>query len=421
MIEATSVRRSAAFAVLLLCATMTTTGNLASAQILDARDNYPVLSPITNRWGEAETTKVEAEHFEIFRGHEGAAYSHHAQITSLDGRLYASWSIAPVHEDEPGQRMVLATSDDRGKTWSEPRTLVGPLPGEHDQAIVTAMGIRVHEGWMMAYYGYYDYTERGLASYRERGGINKRDPSWDFHQGTYTGIMVSDDAGDTWRGPVGIIKDFMPNLAPQKLANGRLIIPGNFSFPYTDDPYGIVGWKRAAVPRVPENYVDDPEGLWTAKAHRGDALAMAEASFFETDDGVIHMLLRTQAYSLTVTESRDRGVTWSEPKITAYTDCKCRFHFGRLPDGRYFGLSCPRPASRRTPMVLAVSEDGVAFDRHFVLGDDPAGEPRMKGFAKGGRYGYPSYHIADGWMYVIYSINKEDIGMCRFPLSALSR
>jgi hypothetical protein len=72
-------------------------------------------------------------------------------------------------------------------------------------------------------------------------------------------------------------------------------------------------------------------------------------------------------------------------------------------------------------MVLAVSEDGVAFDRHFVLGDDPAGEPRMKGFAKGGRYGYPSYHIADGWMYVIYSINKEDIGMCRFPLSALSR
>ena len=52
-------------------------------------------------------------------------------------------------------------------------------------------------------------------------------------------------------------------------------------------------------------------------------------------------------------------------------------------------------------------------------GDDPAGEPRWRGHHKGGRYGYPSYHIMGDQMFVIYSVNKEDVWMCRFPLSAL--
>ena len=29
-------------------------------------------------------------------------------------------------------------------------------------------------------------------------------------------------------------------------------------------------------------------------------------------------------------------------------------------------------------------------------------------------YGYPSFHIADDWVFVTYSVNKEDIWMCRF-------
>ena len=45
----------------------------------------------------------------------------------------------------------------------------------------------------------------------------------------------------------------------------------------------------------------------------------------------------------------------------------------------------------------------------------------MEGFHKGGRYGYPSFHIMGDWMFVIYSVNKEDIAMCRFPPSAVGR
>ena len=183
-------------------------------------------SPITNRWGQVPVDRIKADHFVAFRGYEGAAYNHHHQIASLNGRLYLSWSNGVVHEDAPGQRMLMATSDDAGETWSE-------------------------------------------------------------------------------------------------------------------------------------------------------------------------------------------------PVLTEFTDANCRFHFGRLPDGRYFAVSCPGPGSPRTPLILAISEDGVVFDRHFLLGGEPDVPPRLKGHHKGGRYGYPTYHIIGDTLFVAYSMSKEDIAVCRLSLNDL--
>ena len=379
-------------------------------------------SPITNAWGRARTRKVDAEHFLIFRGRPGMGYNHHHQITSLDARLFATWSDAPASEDEPGQHMVVAVSDDHGETWSAPRALVPPQPGEHGPAIVSSMGIRVHQGRMTAYYGYYDYTREGLACYAEDGCGRKGDPAVHFQQGTHTGIMVSGDAGSTWRGPVARIDRFMPNLRPQPLRSGRLILPGQLWYPYSDDPFGVSGWTIAGISRLPSDYLDDPEGFSYGARHRGDPRHLCEGSFFQTDDGVVHMMLRMHdatLQTLAVTESGDDGRTWSEPMFSDYTDCQCRFHFGRLPDGRYFGVSCPDVRYHRTPMILAASRDGVHFDRHYVLGDEPSTGPRLKGFHKVGRYGYPSYHIVGDTMFVIYSIEKEDIAVCRLPLKLL--
>ncbi len=43
----------------------------------------------------------------------------------------------------------------------------------------------------------------------------------------------------------------------------------------------------------------------------------------------------------------------------------------------------------------------------------------MPGRHKGGRYGYPFLHVAGETAWAVYSIEKEDIAVCRFPLSAL--
>jgi hypothetical protein len=315
--------------------------------------------------------------------------------------------------------MLLATSDDMGETWSPARPLVDRQPGRREYGVVTAEGIHVHDGVMAAYYGYYDRTREGVLMYYATGGnIAMARADRPHLAGTHCGIMRSDDGGATWTGPVATIDRFCPNLRPQPIAGGRLIMPGHLWYPWTDDPEGIRGWTHAALPGLPEDYRDDPEGFHRGAVRRGDARPLCEGSFFQTDDGVVHMMLRTGG-PLAVAESRDRGVTWSQPMQTDFSDCGSRCHFGHLPDGRAFAVSCPAPASPRTPLVLAASEDGVVFDRHYVLGAEANHLAREPGVHKYGRYGYPSYHVAGETMLVIYTICKEDVAVCRFALSEL--
>ena len=323
--------------------------------------------------------------------------------------------------------MMLATSDDGGGSWSEARTLLAAPRGEHDLAILTSMGLHVHGELLVAYCGSYEYTAHGLSYYRREGSNHKGWSEKPFHQDSHCKILVSRDGGGTWR-QEGRIERFVPNLCPQPVAGGRLILPGNMWFPYTDDPVGITGWKIAGIPRLPADYYDDPDGFGRGKSYRGDEFPCCEGSFFQTGDGVIHMMLRTERGWLAVCESRDRGQSYSEPMRTDYSDSNCRFHFGRLPDGRWFGLTCPNlehqddPAAflGRTPMVLALSEDGVLFNRHYVLGDEPYGAPVNPGFHKHGRYGYPSCHIFGDSLLAIYSVNKENIACVRCPLASLA-
>lgn len=382
-------------------------------------------SPITNRWGEVPSERVPAEHFSVYLGVEGGAYNHHHQLARVGDRLLASWSCGIVHEDAPGQRMVCAFSDDDGATWSELRVVADRQRGRVGDAVLTAEGVHVHPGGLTAYYGYYDYDERGVRTHLERGNYPKQEFDFRVNFDSHTGIVTSNDGGETWEGPVAKIDRFVPNLGPHPMASGRLVMPGNMWFPYTDDPAGIEGWTTTGIPRLPEDYYDDPEGFWYGMQARGDGMAYCEGSCYQTDDGVVHMMLRLERADLTgrlaVTESIDDGATWSEPMLTSFTDANCRFHFGRMPDGRCFGVTCPEPDSDRTPMVLALSDDGTVFDRHIVLGDEPGGtKPRLKGHHKGGRYGYPSFLIADEWLFVIYSIHKEDIAVCRVRLADLA-
>ncbi len=389
----------------------------------------PAISPITNKWGEAKTTKLALEEIRLYEGVAGKAYNHHHQILSHQGKLYASWSNGVLHEDNPGQRMMLAVSGDDGKTWSAEREISAPPPEK--SSTYTAMGIHSHQDRLIAYYGHFSYNPIAF----DASGVVLSKPILDnrgsgkvwVRKNTFCDARISRDGGTTWDKPVRVLNKFVPNLRPFPLRNGRLLMTGNVTFPYTDDPAGIRGWKMVGLPRLPKWMEDNPEGFLKACTYRNDPRDYCEGSFFQTDDGKIHMMMRTLPIGrekhnglLAVSESADNGRTWSEPVLTSYSDCSCRFHFGRLPDGRFFGLSCPNPKGARTPMVLATSKDGVVFDRHYILGDAAASKPRMQGHAKGGAYGYPTCDIANGNMYIVFSRAKEDIYFTKVPLDALT-
>jgi hypothetical protein len=393
-------------------------------------------SPITNCWGKVRPKKIDVDHRIVSFGTHGSSFNHQAQLTSLDGVLYASWTKGIKDEESPAETMAFSISEDKGKTWSPARSVAGPEPGRFADRVIVSSGIRAYEGTLIAYYGDWEYGREALDENGCLKGIEVDDSAfWTnlsrattegraysncrHHINCVTRAKTSSDGGKTWSPPIDIIPRIATYHSPELTASRRLILPGHATFPYTDDPWGLQGWKFAGLAGLSASFVDSVMGWFFGREKRKDPVIYSEGSFYQTQDRVIHMMLRTETNWLAVSESIDDGVTWAEPVLTEYTDNICRPHFGRLPDGRHFGMTCPSPEGRRTPAVLAISSDGVVFDRHYILGDDVWRPMRIPGFAKGGRYGYPWLHVDHENGYMIYSIEKEDIGVGRFRLEDL--
>lgn len=389
----------------------------------DHASRHDAVSPITNRFGDVAPVKLDVDHRSVYRGVRGAAFNHQAQLAFDGTRVYATWSSCAVDEEEAGQRMLVSTSADLGATWSAPGVVAPSRPGRHAESVVVSSGMRVHGDMLVAFYGEWERYEPNRDKAREaartaEGGHNVFD--------VRTEARVSRDRGATWSGPTLVVRNQFGFMPPAPTTSGRLILPGHLTSAWTDDPTGLSGWTRTGPPGLPPDYLDD----WYGRAKGAKLLGLEhhfnEANFFQTADGVVHMMLRNENNTrMGVSESRDDGRTWSQPRLTGFTNSVSRSHFGRLPDGRFFCVNCPTPPragaapstrNPRTPVVLALSDDGVVFDRHYIVGDDAQGEPRIPGYLKHGRYGYPFLLAVGDQALVVYSTNKEDINIARFRL-----
>ncbi|MEY3812523.1 MAG: hypothetical protein RL495_470 [Verrucomicrobiota bacterium] len=389
-------------------------------------------SPITNCWGDVKPVKIPVEHVTVFRGREGEGYSHVQHLTSHNGKLYATWALGLRDEEAPGQRMVMSVSEDHGRTWSAPTTIGPSRHGKTFQTNVSSCGLRIlPDGRFVAYSAEWEWEAETYNTDGSRREFpvsdpvfkGKRPPMWEVLE-SRTEARVSTDSGRSWGEPVVVAPNQAGYHDPIQTRSGRLILPGNYGVcHYTDDPSGLTGWKRASIPGLPSNHSDSYFHMYQARAFLGIAELFSEACVYQTDDDVLHMMMRHEnGGMLGVTESRDNGLTWSAPMLTTFADSACRAHFGKLPDGRFFAVSCPpgKRGQKRTPLVLAISQDGVTFDRHFILGDEPTEPTRIPGYAKGGRYGYPYLHVMGDEVFAIYSVNKDDVAVGRFKLADIA-
>ncbi|MHB9025102.1 MAG: exo-alpha-sialidase [Armatimonadota bacterium] len=371
-------------------------------------------SPITNQLGSPNRPALPVERTWLYRPARAWMYAHHPHLTWFNGRYYAMWSNGRRDEDAPGQRVLLATSAD-GLAWSVPKPLLDSQPGEFAEAVLTAAGFHQHAGQLVAYAGSYEYDQSALMP------DGARRPADAGHLRTRLLALTTTD-GKIWSEPRDLGLPVVPNHGPQPTASGRLIISGNISFPYTDDPSGLTGWRMTGLypPELAGEIVDDSESIWSLKERLGWPVGLSEGSFYQTGDGVLHMLLRSHTERLWVSESRDDGATWSAPEPTDFSDNVSKFHLGRLLDGRFYHVGCPDPEPRwaRTPLVLSLSADGRRFDRAYILADTPYSQ-RRAGYAKGGEYGYPHTLVRDGCLYIIVSRQKEAVEVLRVKLDKI--
>lgn len=378
---------------------------------------------VINNHSEMPLRRLPSDCRTIAEPNDGWSYAHHAALAAFGGRLYATWSSSRRNEDDCGQRVMISRSEDFFH-WTPPVPLLDSQMGEHSELVLTAGGMYVHDGVLRAYFGRYEYPPSCLrtdASLPEGRALRPKAEDDPGHMHTAMGVLSTRD-GEHWTSPRLLPVPVVPNHGPQPTASGRLIVAGGTMFPYTDDPSGEDGYQLTGI--YGDAFGDDPPYDDSAaielvtKARGWDAPLLCEGAFFQTDDGVIHMMLRSNGPFLWCTESRDDGATYSEPHPTAFSDDKSKFHFGRLPDGRFYAVSNPVTGGGRNPLVLSLSKDGENFDVRYILRDEPY-EKRYPGMYKGGLYGYPHTVIAGGFLYVIYSKRKEAVEVTRVPLSAL--
>lgn len=359
---------------------------------------------ITNNYmNDATATKrLHIERSMIYVPQHEWLYSHHASVTHFKDRFFVIWSNGMKDEDQPDQRVVYATSKDFIH-WTKPEVLAIPSIYKNDTLnVLTAAGFHPFNDTLVAYYGEYS----------------------PHRTNTHLLAKYTTD-GESWSNAMDMHIPVNPNHGPQQISNGRLIISGNFSFPYTDDHTGLSGWKLSSF-YTDSLYKEDNPATFYSPAEKINFPPLCEGSFFQTKDSVLHMLMRVTGKGwqgkLWLTESRDNGTHWSLPTEQNFTDNDSKFHFGQLPDGRFYYVGIPDTLHHyeRNPLVLSLSDDGMHFNKNYIIANEPY-TLKVEGLYKGGQYGYPHTMIYNDEMYVVISRQKEAIEILRFKLDELGK
>ncbi len=199
-------------------------------------------------------------------------------------------------------------------------------------------------------------------------------------------LRTSDEDGKTWSGarrlPDGILGPIKNK--PVQLANGDILCPTS-----TENDGWRVHFERSA----------DGGKTWAATPplNDGKALAAIQPSILFHRGGKVQAVGRTRQGKVFEVWSDDGGKTWGKMALTALPNPNSGIDAVTLADGRQL-LVYNHTAAGRTPLNVAVSDDGKTWKAAAVLESDP------------GEYSYPAViQAADGLVHVAYTWKRQRI------------
>ena len=323
-------------------------------------------------------------------------YTNGVVMTAFKGKLYCQWQSSAVDEDAPDTWVAYSVSEN-GTTWSSPKVLQETVAEGH----CTSGGWWVNGDTLVAYINvWYDATS-------PRGGWTYFKTSTDGENWTSMQRVRMTD-GDYLN---GIFEQDPHALPGGRIINATHLQPGIKAHPiYTDDPSGVRGWKL---------------GAYSNLEHSGDVSREIEPSWFYQKDGDAVMVFRDQSSSYVrwASVSSDKGETWSTAVATNMPDSRSKQSAGNLPDGTAYLVGCPKSDKYRWPLAVTTSADGEYFDKAFLLraGGNDLPDQKYTGLYKTLGYSYPKSMVYDGYLYVAYTTNKEDVQFTRVPLTELNQ
>jgi predicted neuraminidase len=221
-------------------------------------------------------------------------------------------------------------------------------------------------------------------------------------------LLRSEDGGVTWSDP-----DRLPDGIPGPIKNKPLRLPdGTLLCPSSTEREqdGRLAWE-CFIERTP-----DLGRSWERSAPLNDwrEIAAIQPSLLLWPDGRLQALCRTMQGRIATCWSEDGGWSWEPMTLTDLPNPNSGIDSVALRDGR--AVLCYNPTSPppdkwggpRTPLVLAVSEDGLAWRDAVTLEDGP------------GEYSYPAViQSADGAIHIAYAWRRRAIRCARLNPQSL--
>ena len=323
---------------------------------------------------------------DIAPGENNPRNSEGAFLTLRDGRIAFLWSRYRGNSADDHAYAEIAAIFWDGATFSEPRILVRPAPDTDETNCMSVSVMRMENGDAAVFYL---VKHRGVSS-------------------EYV-MRRSADEFATVGEPVRVVSPLYPgyyvvnNDRVLRCSDGRLLVPAAVhpsTMGYHGQPDHLDGRSKAIFIESRDDgrtwrQISDMLSLPGA-AHSGSGLQ--EPGVCELPNGTLYACFRTDLGRQYESFSPDGGIRWTDPQPSVFTSPCSPMLIRRNPySGMYFAVWNPIPETPmrylwtkkpgvwtggRTPLVFAVSADGLNFDAPQVLEDDPLG-----GFC------YPAIHF----------------------------
>jgi alpha-L-rhamnosidase len=349
---------------------------LKYVRIQEGRVNLEIGSgeyTFTCRYGEAQNRwKLGELHSEFINKNATYTESHAATIAETkEGQLIAAW-FGGTKERNPDVSIWVSRWLD-GRWTPERKVAEGIVNDTLRYACWNPVLYQVPGGDLQLYYK----TGPNVAGWKGK-------------------IITSKDGGETWSDPKDLPDGFTGPVKnkPVLLKNGHLISPSS-----TEND----GWK------VHLEISGDLGKTWKkiGPINEGQMLHAIQPTLLTYKDGQLQMLCRTQERAIGESWSSDNGATWSPMTTMSLPNNNSGIDGVTLKDGRQLLVynhllphdSLPKGKGLRTPLNVAVSEDGKTWHAAMVLEDSPIGQ-----------YSYPSViQSSNGLVHIVYTWRRKAI------------